>query len=606
MSQDQNQLSAIHQKLKDAGGATAQAQQELVSAQNAVARAAKDLAFAQIQVGVQQAVVAGLVDKLRNLLPHFLTSENRQRAVDMLGLDVGEGTLDDFKTALKSANSVRRQAGLVWQRVKTTEGGFSRLAWAGGAALVAWLFAKVAAAAVPEVKAFLLTFSVQIKLCVELLIAAIASLKPTISAVRKAIGELDRWEVKAEEVQRQRLTDPDVVHARKTLAEREAAVATAAAQATAAKENYDALLAAADELHPERRMRRFIEDRAKSKEYRGQLGLVSLVRRDFQKLSEIFAETTPPVPADGVVATTPQPVGAKRVDRIVLFIDDLDRCQPEKVAEVLQAVHLLLAFPLFTVIVGVDQRCLKQSLRLQFPGLLGNENGAGGSSGTETRSATALDYLEKIFHVPLHLPAMNRAGFSVMIERLAQPQAESATESKVGPRAESLMSTVVQPLAAVEIKADEITAKDKNAKTSHFVGSIRLKIAETSAMKEYSALVRTPRAATRLLNTYRLIRAGVEEQDWPRFRGSSNFDGECRLAMLLLAGAAGSPSRARDWFKLLRKCDPSAFVVDERLVANTDGAEFFSLCKSTLTAMPRTPSSSELNVWLDRVEQFTF
>ncbi|MEZ5024500.1 MAG: P-loop NTPase fold protein [Chitinophagales bacterium] len=43
-----------------------------------------------------------------------------------------------------------------------------------------------------------------------------------------------------------------------------------------------------------------------------------------------------------------------KVERIVLYIDDLDRCPPKKVVEVLQAIHLILAFPLFVVVVGVD------------------------------------------------------------------------------------------------------------------------------------------------------------------------------------------------------------------------------------------------------------
>ena len=46
-------------------------------------------------------------------------------------------------------------------------------------------------------------------------------------------------------------------------------------------------------------------------------------------------------------------VGAVLAD---LKIDDLDRCPPEKVADVLQAVHLFLNFPLFIIMVCVDER----------------------------------------------------------------------------------------------------------------------------------------------------------------------------------------------------------------------------------------------------------
>ena len=41
-----------------------------------------------------------------------------------------------------------------------------------------------------------------------------------------------------------------------------------------------------------------------------------------------------------------------RFDRIILYIDDLDRCEPEQVVAVLQAVHMLLFFPLFAVFVA--------------------------------------------------------------------------------------------------------------------------------------------------------------------------------------------------------------------------------------------------------------
>ena len=51
-----------------------------------------------------------------------------------------------------------------------------------------------------------------------------------------------------------------------------------------------------------------------------------------------------------------------RINRIVLYIDDLDRCPERKVVDVLQAVHLLLAYPLFVVVVGVDPRWLLHSL----------------------------------------------------------------------------------------------------------------------------------------------------------------------------------------------------------------------------------------------------
>jgi KAP family P-loop domain len=50
------------------------------------------------------------------------------------------------------------------------------------------------------------------------------------------------------------------------------------------------------------------------------------------------------------------------IDRFVLYIDDLDRCPPRRVVEMLDAIHLLLAVPLFVVVVAVDPRWLLRSL----------------------------------------------------------------------------------------------------------------------------------------------------------------------------------------------------------------------------------------------------
>jgi hypothetical protein len=80
-----------------------------------------------------------------------------------------------------------------------------------------------------------------------------------------------------------------------------------------------------EDMAPDRRMYRLIRDRSGSADYGQHLGLVSLVRQDFNKLSDLLDQPTMPV------------------DRIVLFIDDLDRCDPDRVVKVLEAVHLLLA-----------------------------------------------------------------------------------------------------------------------------------------------------------------------------------------------------------------------------------------------------------------------
>ena len=85
------------------------------------------------------------------------------------------------------------------------------------------------------------------------------------------------------------------------------------------------------------------------------LGIISLIRSDFEQIERVLGEHER---GEAPVQEGQEPP----IQRIILYIDDLDRCQPDHVVQVLEAVHLLLAFPLFAVVVGVDPRWLRHSL----------------------------------------------------------------------------------------------------------------------------------------------------------------------------------------------------------------------------------------------------
>ena len=110
--------------------------------------------------------------------------------------------------------------------------------------------------------------------------------------------------------------------------------------------------------------------------------------------------------------------GRNPIERIILYIDDLDRCHPDKVVEVLQAVHLLLAFNLFNVVVGVDARWLERSLRRQYVGRPGSR-----AAGTPDPFSPQ-DYLEKIFQIPYALAPIDPTGFKNLIGGLVETRTE--------------------------------------------------------------------------------------------------------------------------------------------------------------------------------------
>ncbi len=323
------------------------------------------------------------------------------------------------------------------------------------------------------------------------------------------------------------------------------------------------------DLTPGRRLLHFLEQRSEANDYRQYLGLVSLVRRDFEQLSVRLREG-----AESGAAGQPM------LDRIVLYIDDLDRCKADRVVAVLEAVHLLLAFPIFAVVVAVDPRWLRQSLMEHYPQLLAQDGNAPRSSSLDPPESPASpqDYLEKIFQVPFQLRPLEEKGFGALIAQLL-PVAPSKNDSSLdsGPAATSTLKAspanlvaasppppaaqapfpqetpprapASPPGAAAVPPVEPISRNIPTPETPAPVAPERLLLGslEQAAVMRCHPLFRTPRAVKRLANTYCLIRVGVEGSEWPQFLGSAGALGEYRTPLLMLAVAAAYPALAQKW-----------------------------------------------------------
>lgn len=88
----------------------------------------------------------------------------------------------------------------------------------------------------------------------------------------------------------------------------------------------------------------------------------------------------------------------QRVERnelkVVVFIDELDRCPLEKIVEILEAIKLFLAEDIFIVLLGVDTRVAAEAIRLHYKEVQ-NPN-------------LPREYLEKIVQLPLRVPTARK------------------------------------------------------------------------------------------------------------------------------------------------------------------------------------------------------
>ncbi|MFJ1759514.1 P-loop NTPase fold protein [Amycolatopsis sp. NPDC088138] len=264
------------------------------------------------------------------------------------------------------------------------------------------------------------------------------------------------------------------------------------------------------ELTPGRRLYAFLAERSRGEDYRGNLGLISTIRKDFEKLVALM--TAPVAPGDP----------ARPMDRIVLYIDDLDRCSPQQVVDVLQAVHLLLAFDLFVVVVGVDPRWLLRSLSTHYDRLIEADAG----TRPDGWHVTPEDYLEKILNIPLVLPRMPKGSLNRLLLSMVETARPAESRDEPADRPETL---VVESPTAIPVEPGSQVAAQLDPTVRPEIPR-PLTAPEIALLSRLDRLIDTPCDAKRLINLYRMLRSTRDLSDASAFLG-----GEYEAVVVLLA-----------------------------------------------------------------------
>ena len=185
-------------------------------------------------------------------------------------------------------------------------------------------------------------------------------------------------------------------------------------------------------------------------------------------------------------------ISDKEISNVVIMLDDLDRCQPDRIIETLEAVKLFLSVKKTTFIIAADEDIIKYAIRKKYPPL-GN-------------MANDLDreYIEKIIQLPIYIPELSEKdiqnyllllvaqsyldveGFRKLIEKL--------TEEKLTISGDILsvdkISTIVKEVGITWYGEREKGFLD----VGHIIEGINPIIATT--------LKGNPRQAKRFLNTF--------------------------------------------------------------------------------------------------------
>ncbi|WP_172331988.1 P-loop NTPase fold protein [Mangrovicoccus sp. HB161399] len=292
----------------------------------------------------------------------------------------------------------------------------------------------------------------------------------------------------------------------------------------------------------------FLRESRLARQLAGEAGLTRQVKAAFETLDRMIRDRPQGADAgDALLARTlladlgqartvrgeedppegPRKDAAPVPERIVFYIDELDRCRAEQVVRMLEAVHLLLTFPNFAVVIAVDSRWLESALLAVFEKELSAREG--------DRSITVHEYIEKIVQVPIRLSQLEYAlpqdghpasTYVTMVESLAGSSkvGETGTATGTGGTEEQPAGTAhggqggaaprVEPLA-IEPSAGHATAADPRA------AAIRAELEpeEIAGLSAMGAFLggSSPRTVKRFVNVYRLFRALQTGSDFDAF-----------------------------------------------------------------------------------------
>jgi KAP family P-loop domain len=106
--------------------------------------------------------------------------------------------------------------------------------------------------------------------------------------------------------------------------------------------------------------------------------------------------------------------------RIVVFVDDLDRCLPLNALQVLESMKLFFDLDGFVFVVGLDQDVIERSIQLKYqaPNQVSTQ-GQGDSGGSTVKDVSAADYVKKIFQVPFSVPRITDEELDLFLNFVA-------------------------------------------------------------------------------------------------------------------------------------------------------------------------------------------
>lgn len=187
---------------------------------------------------------------------------------------------------------------------------------------------------------------------------------------------------------------------------------------------------------------------------------------------------------------------SEEINRVVVLIDDLDRCQPERIIETLEAIKLFLSVKKTTFIIAADENVIQYAIKKKYPNIDG------------FNIELDKEYIEKMIQVPIQIPELSPKDVQnylllLVLQKYMEPNEFEILVSKIEQEKLMVQSDVIEVERLEEIYGslnDSISFEDRK-EYKEVVGAI-LQIRKIAS----HTLKGNPRQIKRFLNTFILKR----------------------------------------------------------------------------------------------------
>ena len=199
-----------------------------------------------------------------------------------------------------------------------------------------------------------------------------------------------------------------------------------------------------------------------------------------------------------------------KTGRLVVFVDDLDRCLPEKAIEVLEAIKLFVDVPGCIFILGLDHKVIARGVEIRYKDFA-KEVGE-----RQDNLINGSRYLEKIIQLPFTIPPIERSDMGDFVKKLTpawpHPQCPSIFAEGLGNNPRQIKRTVNAFLMLSRL------AKEREKKLQGLVKPLRLAkvvVIQAVAPDLYQLLLDQPGLLRDIELYYRQASTGREAEALP-------------------------------------------------------------------------------------------